>query len=205
MSVYAYIRVSTQLQTHESQKYEITRWCASRGIEIDTWVTESVSGTVAWEKRCLGRAIRRMKSGDMIVCTELSRLGRNLLMIMSILNTCSQKGVVIRSIKDNFELSDSLNSKIIAFAFGLAAEIERNLISQRTKEALAAKKAAGVKLGRPVGKTAKVRKVLSERDKVKELLAGGMSKAAVAKLYGLHRNTLSRCLSGADAGNPGEV
>ena len=114
MSVYAYIRVSTQLQTHESQKYEITRWCASRGIEIDTWVTESVSGTVAWEKRCLGRVIRRMKSGDMIVCTELSRLGRNLLMIMSILNTCSQKGVVIRSIKDNFELSDSLNSKIIA-------------------------------------------------------------------------------------------
>jgi len=146
-----------------------------------------------------------MKSGDMIVCTELSRLGRNLLMIMSILNTCSQKGVVIRSIKDNFELSDSLNSKIIAFAFGLAAEIERNLISQRTKEALAAKKAAGVKLGRPVGKTAKVRKVLSERDKVKELLAGGMSKTAVAKLYGLHRNTLSRCLSGVDAGNPGEV
>lgn len=204
MSVYAYIRVSTQLQTHESQKYEITRWCASRGIEIDTWVTESVSGTVAWEKRCLGRAIRRMKSGDMIVCTELSRLGRNLLMIMSILNSCSQKGVVIRSIKDNFELSDSLNSKIIAFAFGLAAEIERNLISQRTKEALAAKKAAGVKLGRPVGKTAKVRKVLSERDKVKELLAGGMSKTAVAKLYGLHRNTLLRCLSGVDAGNPGE-
>lgn len=176
MSVYAYIRVSTQLQTHESQKYEITRWCASRGIEIDTWVTESVSGTVAWEKRCLGRAIRRMKNGDMIVCTELSRLGRNLLMIMSILNTCSQKGVVIRSIKDNFELSDSLNSKIIAFAFGLAAEIERNLISQRTKEALAAKKAAGVKLGRPAGKTAKVRKVLSERDKVKELLAEGCRK-----------------------------
>lgn len=197
MSVYAYIRVSTQLQTHENQKYEITRWCASRGMKIDNWITESVSGTVAWEKRSLGRAIRKMGNGDTIICTELSRLGRNLLMIMSILNTCSQKGIVIRSIKDNFELSDSLNSKIIAFAFGLAAEIERNLISQRTKEALAAKKAAGVKLGRPSGSSRKVVKVLSELEKIRWMLDGGMSKTAVAKLYGVHRNTLVRCLSGA--------
>ncbi len=167
MKVFAYIRVSTQLQTHESQKYEITRWCASRGMKIDNWVTESVSGTVAWEKRNLGRAIRKMENGDTIVCTELSRLGRNLLMIMSILNSCTQRGIMIRSIKDNFELSDSLNSKIIAFAFGLAAEIERNLISQRTKEALAAKKASGIKLGRPAGRSRKVAKVLSELGKIR--------------------------------------
>lgn len=202
MKVFAYIRVSTQLQTHESQKYEITRWCASRGMKIDNWVTESVSGTVAWEKRSLGRAIRKMENGDTIVCTELSRLGRNLLMIMSILNSCTQRGIMIRSIKDNFELSDSLNSKIIAFAFGLAAEIERNLISQRTKEALAAKKASGIKLGRPAGRSRKVAKVLSELEKIRGMLDEGMSRAAVARLYGIHRNTLSRCLSAAES--PGE-
>ncbi len=195
MAVFAYIRVSTQLQTHESQEFEIRKWCGARGLRVDAWVTESISGTVAWEKRSLGRAIRRMKEGDMLVCSELSRLGRNMLMIMSILNFCTQKGIHIHSIKDNFELSDSINSKIIAFAFGLAAEIERNLISQRTKEALAAKKAAGVKLGRPNGITTKVRKVLSEQGRIKELLAGGMSKTAVAKLYGVHRNTLVRCLN----------
>ncbi len=83
-----------------------------------------------------------MKSADMLVCTEISRFGRSMLMIMSVLNACSQKGVFIRTIKDNFNLTDSINSKIIAFAFALAAEIERNLISQRTKEALAARKKA---------------------------------------------------------------
>ncbi len=85
MAVFAYIRVSTQLQTHESQEFEIRKWCGARGLRVDAWVTESISGTVAWEKRSLGRAIRRMKEGDMLVCSELSRLGRNMLMIMSIL------------------------------------------------------------------------------------------------------------------------
>ncbi len=102
MTVYAYIRVSTQMQTRESQEFEIRNWCGARGMQIDKWVTESVSGTVDWEKRSLGRAVRRMKSGDELICTELSRLGRNLLMIMSILNFCSRRGIRIHSINDNF-------------------------------------------------------------------------------------------------------
>ncbi len=196
MTVYAYIRVSTQMQTRESQEFEIRNWCGARGINIGKWVTESVSGTVDWEKRSLGRAMRRMRNGDEIICTELSRLGRNLLMIMSILNYCSRRGIRIHSIKDNFELSDSINSKIIAFAFGLAAEIERNLISQRTREALAAKKSAGIRLGRPCGMTPKVSRVMDNLDEVRAQLSGGISKTAIAKRYGVHRNTLTRCLRG---------
>lgn len=195
MSVYAYIRVSTQMQTRESQEFEIRNWCGARGLQIDKWVTESVSGTVDWEKRSLGRAVRKMRAGDVIICSELSRLGRNLLMIMSILNFCARRDIRIHSIKDNFELSDSINSKIIAFAFGLAAEIERNLISQRTREALAAKKSAGIRLGRPCGMTPKVSRVMDNLDTIRVLMDRGVSKTRIAKRYGIHRNTLSKCLA----------
>lgn len=182
------------MQTLENQKFEITNWCGRHNIAVDLWVTESISGTVSWEKRRLGRTIRRMKRGDLLICTEISRLGRNMLMIMSILNICSQKGIRIHTIKDNFDLSDSINSKIIAFAFALAAEIERNLISQRTREALAAKKESGMRLGRPRGNSPKVARVIDDLDKIEKLIEGGMSKTAVAKLYNVHRNTISKCL-----------
>lgn len=183
------------MQTRESQEFEIRNWCGARGLQIDKWVTESVSGTVDWEKRSLGRAVRKMRAGDVIICSELSRLGRNLLMIMSILNFCARRDIRIHSIKDNFELSDSINSKIIAFAFGLAAEIERNLISQRTREALAAKKSAGIRLGRPCGMTPKVSRVMDNLDTIRVLMDRGVSKTRIAKRYGIHRNTLSKCLA----------
>lgn len=194
MAVFAYLRVSTQLQTIENQRYEIGKWCSHKGLRVDVWVNESISGTVAWDKRKLGKAIRKMKSGDLLVCTEISRLGRNMLMIMSILNECSAKGIMIHTIKDNFDLSDSINSKIIAFAFALASEIERNLISQRTKEALAAKKMAGIKLGRPRGQSLKVSRMMAEIDNVRAYLAQGESLKSVAQRYGIHRNTLSQYL-----------
>ena len=194
MATYAYIRVSTQTQTLENQKFEIQQWCSRNRLKIDFWVTETVSGTASWEKRRLGRVVRRMKKTDMLVCTEISRLGRNMLMIMSILNACSQKGVAIRTIKDNFDLSDSINSKIIAFAFALAAEIERNLISQRTREALAARKQAGAQLGRPPGHGSKVARVKKDLLKISMMLAEGASKSSVARIYNVHRNTLSKCL-----------
>ena len=135
-----------------------------------------------------------MKSADMLVCTEISRFGRSMLMIMSVLNACSQKGVFIRTIKDNFNLTDSINSKIIAFAFALAAEIERNLISQRTKEALAARKKAGIQLGRPPGHTGNVVRVKDDILKISAMLASGVTKSAVARMYKVHRNTLDKCL-----------
>lgn len=192
--IFAYIRVSTELQSYDGQRYEIETWCNRRGITIGRWVEEKASGTRQAQERTLGRLLKQMKEGDVLVCTELSRLGRNMMMVMSILNTCSQKGVRLYSIKDNFELSDSLNSKIIAFAFSLAAEIERNLIVQRTREALAAKKKAGVKLGRPEGKS---RQRLLFDEKYPEIcrkLAQGETIQALAKSLKMHPNTLSRYL-----------
>lgn len=194
MSTYAYIRVSTEVQSHASQEYEIRCYCKKKGIIIDKWVSESVSGTIVVEKRRLGKVIRSMKKGDLLICTELSRLGRKMLMIMEILNRCSQKGVAIQTIKDNFTLSDSINSKIIAFAFALAAEIERNLISQRTKEALAVKKLQGVRLGRPPGSSLKKKFFIRSYDDITSLLDSGSSMTQVAKMYGIHRNTLRKYL-----------
>ena len=192
--IYAYIRVSTEMQTFEAQKFEIEKWCTRKELVIDRWVEETVSGACKVEKRVLGKVLRRMSRGDVLVCTEISRLGRNMMMVMSILNTCSQKGLHIYSIKDNFELSDSLNSKIIAFAFSLAAEIERNLISQRTREALAAKKAAGMTLGRPKGPSKERLRFDSVLPEIKRRLADGATIASLAKRLKMHRNTLSRFL-----------
>lgn len=192
MSTYAYIRVSTEMQCYSSQQYEIAKYADSHGITVDYWVSESISGTIAVEKRVLGKTIRKMKKGDLLICTELSRLGRNMLMVMGILNLSSQKRVCIQTIKDNFTLSDNINSKIIAFAFALAAEIERNLISQRTKEALAVKRLEGVKLGRPPGESKKKKTFLQKKEEIQSMIDDGRSMAYIAKKLGIHRNTLRK-------------
>lgn len=191
---YAYIRVSTEVQSYEGQCYELECWSRKKNIPIDCWVQEKISGTKQLQKRTLGKLLKKMKRGDILVCAELSRLGRNMMMVMSILNTLSQKGVQLYSIKDNFELSDSLNSKIIAFAFSLAAEIERNLISQRTREALAAKKKAGVRLGRPVGKSRERRRFEENLPAIRARLADGATIGTLARQLKIHPNTLSRYL-----------
>ena len=193
--IFAYIRVSTELQSYEGQRYEIEQWASQRQWVIDKWVQEKASGTKELKKRTLDGLLKRMKKGDTLICTELSRLGRNMMMVMSILNTCSQKGIKIYSIKDSFELSDSLNAKIIAFAFSLAAEIERNLISQRTREALAAKRAAGVKLGRPFGKSRERKRFDQKEAYIREQLAQGVTIGSLAEELHVHRNTLSRYLN----------
>ena len=190
--VYAYIRVSTEMQSYDSQEYEIVQFCKAKGITVDKWVLESVSGTTAVEKRTLGKTFRRMKQGDMLLCTEISRLGRNMLMIMSILNFCSSRGIRIRTIKDGFELSDNINSKIIAFAFALAAEIERNLISQRTKEALALKRASGIRLGRPKGHSKKKESASRRWDEISAMIDKGIPMNQIARCVGVHRNTLRK-------------
>lgn len=198
MAVFAYIRVSTEMQTHSNQKYEISNWCRRHGFAVKEWVSESISGTVAVEKRNLGSLLERMEKGDLLICTELSRLGRNMLMIMGILNLCAEKGISIHSIKDNFDLSDTINSKIIAFAFALAAEIERSLISQRTKEALAVRKQMGVRLGRPPGRSVKKDAFLAHLDEVRTLKLKGKSYVEIAAFYGIHRNTLKKYLKDTD-------
>ena len=194
MKIYAYIRVSTEMQTYVNQEHEIRQYCLRHGLKVTEWVSESVSGTVPIEKRRLGKVLRKMARGDMLIATELSRLGRNMLMVMAVLNICSSKGIAIHTIKDNFDLSDNINSKIIAFAFALAAEIERNLISQRTKEALAVRKLKGMKLGRPPGSSKKKVLFCKKKEDIVTMLNEGKSCTDVARSLGIHRNTLRKYL-----------
>lgn len=196
--IYAYIRVSTAEQSYSSQEFEIRNWAQREGKCIDRWESESVSGTVEPRRRKLGKIIRRMRSDDLLVCTEISRLGRNMLMIMSILNDCAARNVQIHTIKDNFDLNNNINSKIIAFAFALAAEIERNLISQRTREALADLKASGVKLGRPCGSFKKRDAVMQDLPEILSRRSARESITSIAKQYGIHRNTLINYLKSVD-------
>ena len=169
--IYGYIRVSTDLQTTENQKFEIERFVNTNNIVIDKWFSETISGTKSLEERCLGNLLKNLKGGDIVIATELSRLGRNLLQIMSILHFCMNIGAKVWTIKDNYRLGDDIQSKVLAFAFGLSAEIERNLISQRTKEALARKKAEGIILGRPQGRKSSYLKLTCHDSEVKNMIS----------------------------------
>jgi len=187
---YGYIRVSTDKQTVENQRYEITRFCEREKIGIDHWIEETISGAKDPEKRKLGPVLSRLRKGDILICAELSRLGRSLLMIMEILNKCLKRDVRVWTIKDNYRLGSDINSKVLAFAFGLTAEIERNLVSQRTKEALTRKRAEGVVLGHPFGCKNSHVKLTGREDKILRLLKGGHSKSRIARHLKVHRVTL---------------
>ena len=181
--IYGYIRVSTDKQTTENQEFEIRKFCEKENIQVDIWVKETISSTKDLNKRKLGRLLKKLKAEDIIIASELSRLGRNLLQVMSILHFCMNEDVRVWTIKDNYRLGADIQSKVLAFAFGLSAEIERNLISQRTKEALMRVKAEGKILGRPLGRQSTFVKLSGKESKVKELLLEQkISKSAIARI-----------------------
>ena len=192
--IYGYIRVSSDKQTVENQRFEINNFCKKEKLQISGWIEETISGTKNYDKRKLGELLNIIKKDDLIICAELSRLGRNLFMIMEILHICMNKECKVWTIKDNYRLGDDIQSKVLAFAFGLSAEIERNLISQRTKEALARKVSEGVILGRPKGrKTAPEKHKLFQKNIIIcNLLNRGISQRKIAKKLHVDRNTLSR-------------
>lgn len=189
---YGYIRVSSDKQTVENQRFEITQYCEHNHIQIDQWIEETISGTKTPDKRKLGILLHGVHEGDMIICSELSRLGRNLFMIMDILAICMEKGVTVQIIKDNFCLKDDIQTKVLSFAFGLSAEIERNLISQRTKEALARKKSEGVQLGRPKGSQNHKTTLSGKEEVIRELLYQGQSYCTIARIFHVDKTTLMR-------------
>lgn len=190
--IYGYIRVSTDKQSVENQRFEIENYCKSRGLVVNAWIEETISGTKKVDKRKLGKLLGKLNKDDVLVCSELSRLGRNMFMIMSILNYCMEKETKVWTIKDNYRLGDDITSKVLAFAFGLSAEIERTLISQRTKEALARKKAEGKKLGRPKGKKSSYYKLTGKEKIILELLDKELSFTKISKILEVHRNTLTK-------------
>jgi DNA invertase Pin-like site-specific DNA recombinase len=189
--IYGYIRVSSDKQTTENQHFEITNYSKAKELPVDEWIEETISATKKLSDRKFGSLLEKMQKGDVLIVTELSRLGRNLMQIMSILHTCMEKDIMVFTIKERYELGNNINSKVLAFAFGLSAEIERNLISQRTKEALARKRAEGVVLGRPKGSKSKVKKLTGKEAEIKTLLDKKISKSAIARILGVHRLTVA--------------
>ena len=189
--IYGYIRVSTDRQTLENQKFEIERFIKLNNLKIDVWVKEIISSRIDLKKRKLGKLLNNVKKGDIIIASELSRFGRNLLQIMSILNRLLNSEVQVWTIKDNYRLGEDISSKILAFAFGLSAEIERKLISDRTKEALRRLRAEGKSIGRPKGSKNKKFKLTGKELLVKEFLNKGYSKTKISKKLHVHRVTLS--------------
>ena len=188
---YGYIRVSTDAQNTENQKMEIQNFCARNGITVDYWVEDIISGTKDPSFRKLGKVImENIHEGDMLICTELSRLGRSLLMIMNTLNFFQTHGVSVWTIKDNFRLSDDITSKVISFAFGLAAEIERQLISQRTKVALERAKKAGIHVGRRKGQKSSRYKLTPFSSYIMEEIESGRSIRSLAKEFNVSWDTI---------------
>lgn len=190
--IYGYIRVSSEKQTVENQRYEVDCFAHDNSLEIEEWVEETISGTIDPGRRQLGLLLERVEEGDLIICSEISRLGRSLFMVMNVLNTCMERGCRIWSIKDGYRLGDDVSSKVLAFAFALSAEIERNLISQRTKEALARRAAEGVRLGRPKGFRPTNVKLHPYEEEVRLMLGVGYTYAAIGREFKVSGSTVKR-------------
>lgn len=191
---YAYIRVSTDKQTTENQRSLIE----GRGFKIDEWlVDESTHGTSDWKVRSIEKAISNGKAGDEIVVAELSRLGRSLSNVLELVELCRKKEIVVICIREGIELrDDNPITKLLISILGSLAEMERNLIAQRTKDALARKKAEGVVLGRPKG-VANIAsyKLYRHRKKIVEMRRSGMSQREIAEYFGVNRATVAKLLN----------
>lgn len=194
MAIIGYIRVSSAKQTLEHQEFEIKKFAKAQGIKVDRWVEETISSRKALGKRQLGQLLNELKEGDILISCEISRLDRSLLEVMRILEACLNKNCQVWTIKENYRLGNDIQSKVMAFAFGLSAEIERNLISQRTKSSLENVRASGKRLGRPFAAQSKKLKLSKNTKKIKDLLDKNISIAQIARSVGVQRTTVYRFL-----------
>lgn len=194
--IYGYLRVSSDEQDVNSQKQGVVSFAEKRGWTIEKFISdEGVSGGKDPSKRKLGPMLSSLEKGDIVICSEISRLGRDLYMVMDILHFCMERGVVIYTVKDNFTLGDDIQSKVLAFAFGLSAEIERQMIRQRTKEGLKLRMKLGVLIGRGFNIT-NTKYVIpdSEKENILKAMEWGAPCRAIARKLGVDRSTLWRVL-----------
>ena len=155
------------------------------------WVSETISGTKKPEKRKLGKLLEIVKEDDLIVVTELSRLGRSLMMILDVLQELLDKKVKVIAIKEGYELGDNIQSKVLAFAFGLSAEIERTLLSERTKQGLERARKEGKQIGRMKGQKPKRYKLSGKAAFIRRSRILGRSKLSLARELSVTWATLS--------------
>lgn len=190
MAIHFYLRVSTSAQDTQNQLHGIHQYCKERGIEPDTVVEDTASGSVAWSSRKIGELLSSADKGDVLLVAEVSRLARSTLQVLEILRFASERQVSVVIVKNGLTFDNSMQSKITATILGLAAEIERDFISMRTKEALAKRKASGKQLGRPQGALAKSYKLDEKRSEIERYQKIGINQTAIAKLVGVSRPTL---------------
>lgn len=189
---YAYIRVSTNYQTVQDQKIAIREYAKYHRIHNIIWVAETISGTKNPEKRKLGSLLSAANEGDTIIVTELSRLGRSMMMILDVLQLLLEKGVKVIAIKEGYELGDNIQSKVLAFAFGLSAEVERTLLSERTKQGLERARKMGKQIGRRPGQKPKKYKLTGKGAYIKRERNNGRSKLSLAKELNVTWITLNK-------------
>lgn len=190
MKITAYIRVSTDAQDVANQRHGIEEYAKGRGFAPD-YTEDTASGRKSWKERALGELLETMQKGDVLLVAEVSRLARSTLQVLEILQFAAERGIAVHIVKNGMVMDGSLASRITATVLGLAAEIEREFISARTKEALAYRKAQGQKLGRPFGRKNNRHKIgKTEAREIKKRLKAGESKTAIAKALGIARNTL---------------
>lgn len=199
--VWGYCRCSTLKQTIENQRFVISQYAKKNGILINHWVEETISSRKPLNKRKLSELLNHLKPGDLLIVTELSRLGRSMMEIMGIMQKCLDMKCQVLAIKENFHLGDNLESKILAFCFGISAEVERTLISERTKSSLEKLKNDGKKLGRPVGAKSKSLKLSKNKKKIFELLGQGMPKAQIARALNVDKMTVHRFIKSCQSEN----
>lgn len=189
----AYLRVSTIDQDLEKNKAQILHLANDKNLGKIEFVEEKVSGRINWRERKIGEIIYQLSEGDSVLLSEFSRLGRSMLECMEIIAIATQKGIKMYTVKGGWQLDDTIQSKVMAMVFSMVAEIERDLISKRTKEALQTKKANGVKLGRPVG--AGKSKLDLYKVEIEALLKNGSTKKFIAKRYGTSESNLFNWLN----------
>ena len=178
----AYLRVSTAKQEEEKFKYDILQFANARQFGQVEFIEETASGQKNWRERKLGEVVDSLNQGDRLIVPEMSRLGRSVLDVLEILKVCKEKDISVYAVKGNWSLNGSIESKMLAVMFALISEIERDFIVARTKEALAARKAQGIKLGRPKGPGKS--KLDKFRPEIEAMLSNGSTKRFIAKRYG---------------------
>lgn len=187
-----YLRVSTERQHPANQQDEIRRFAENRKLVVNRWVTEVASGKKSERDRKLGTLLRTLGEGDTLIVTEISRLSRTLTEIMAIMGKCLERGINLYTTKEGYSFDNTINSKVLCFAFGLVAEIERNLISMRTREALALRRSEGVILGRRHGSYTKTKILIDNRHTVIAMLNRGKSVNDICRRFDLSRNTFAK-------------
>lgn len=188
--IYGYCRVSTAHQNEENQRFVIEQFARANNIIIDAWLQEKISSSKKLSERKLSELLNKLQSGDILITTEISRLGRSLLEVMGILQTCLEKNCQVWTLKENFRLGADIQSKVLAFAFSLTAELSKTLLQERVRESLARMKASGKKLGRPLGARSKSLKLSRNKTKIADLISQGVSKNQICRIMKVDKRTL---------------